>query len=126
MPKVAKNPEIDPTLPKIPLKLGAETYYLCFTFGAIAIAQAKLREAGIKINLLHALDLSTLDAESVVPLLYAALITHAPDISLAEVEKLVTFRNLAAVYEGLAKAYLASLAEPESDDPKHPTEPQPS
>ena len=39
-----------------------------------------------------------------------------------EVAKLVTFRNLGSIFEGIAKAYGDSLAEPEPSDPKQ--EPQ--
>jgi hypothetical protein len=123
MAKVAKNPAIDPTLPKVPLKLGDETYYLCFAFGAIALAEAKLREQGIHVNLLHALDLLSMDAGRVVPLLYATLITYQPSITPEAVAKLVTMRNLGAIFEAIAKAYGESLAEPEPDA-KHPIEPQ--
>jgi hypothetical protein len=122
MSKVAKNPAIDPTLPKIVITLGGVEYHLCFTFGALAVAAAKLRQAGIACNLLHALDLSNMDADRVVPLLYAALITYKPSITPEEVAKLVTFRNLGSIFEGIAKAYSESLAEPEPSDPKQ--EPQ--
>jgi len=118
MSKVAKNPVVDPTLPKVTITLGGVEYHLCFTFGAFATAAAKLRQAGITCNLLHALDLSNMDADRVVPLLYAALITHHPSIAPEEVAKLVTFRNLGSIFEGIAKAYGESLAEPESSDPK--------
>jgi hypothetical protein len=124
MSKVTKNPAVDPTLPKVPLRLGAETYYLCFDFAAFAIAEAKLREAGISVNLLHALDLSAMNAERVVPLLYAALIPHKRDITPEAVAKLVTFRNLGAIFEAIGKAYEQSLAEPEPGAKPNPTEPQ--
>ena len=114
--KVAKNPSIDPTLPKVELVLDGTSRYLCFTFAALALAEGKLREQGMTTNLLHALDLSKLDASRVVPLLYAALITHSPDLTIEEVVSLVTLRNLGAIFEGIANAYSASLSEPE----KHP------
>jgi hypothetical protein len=64
-----------------------------------------------------------MDADRVVPLLYAALITHQTTITPEEVAKLVTFRNLGSIFEGIAKAYGDSLAEPdEHGDPKQ--EPQ--
>lgn len=124
MTRVAKNPAIDPTLPKVTLTLGAETLYLCFTFAALATAEAKLRQAGITVNLLHALDLSNMDAERVVPLLYAALITYQPSIAPEDVAKLVTFRNLGSIFEAIAKAYGESLADPEPGTTS-PIEPQP-
>jgi hypothetical protein len=110
--KIANNPEVDPTLPKVQLTLGGETYFLCFTFGALALAEAKLRANGIECNMLHALDLSSLDANRVVPLLYAAMITHDPAIKFENVAALVTLRNLGSIFEGITAAYAASLADP--------------
>jgi hypothetical protein len=122
---VAKNPAIDPTLPKVPLKLGKETHYLCFDFAAFALAEARLRQAGVTVNLLHALDLSAMNAERVVPLLFASLVKHQPTITPEEVAKLVTFKNLGAIFEAIGKAYEASLAEPEPDAKPNPIEPLP-
>jgi hypothetical protein len=116
--KISNHPELDPTLPKIELKLGKQTYLLCFTFKALAVAQKNLRDIGVQVNLLHALDLSNMDAEKLVPLLYAALITHQPTITPTEVVGLVTFRNLGSIFEKLAEAYGASLAEPSDEDAK--------
>ncbi|WP_213805757.1 hypothetical protein [Granulicella sp. dw_53] len=116
--KVAGNPEIDPTLPKIAIKLGKETFYLCFTFKALALAQKNLRDIGIEVNLLMALDLSTMDALKLVPLFYAALITHQPKITIDKVTELVTLKNLGTIFETIAQAYGASLADPTPEDDK--------
>jgi hypothetical protein len=116
--RIAGNPEIDPTLPKIAIKLGNETYFLCFTFGALAMAEKNLRSVGIECNMLHALELSSTDAQRLVPVLYAALISHQPKITIDKVTSLVTIKNLGNIFEGIAKAYAASLAEPSADDVK--------
>ena len=114
--KIAGDASIDPTLPKIAIKLGKETFYLCFTFGALITAQKNLRDIGVNVNLLHALDLSDMDALKLVPLLYAALLSHQPKITLDRVTALVTIRNLGSIFEGIAQAYGASLAEPTEDE----------
>jgi hypothetical protein len=124
MPRIAKNPAVDPTLPKVSMTLNGEEYFLCFTFGALASAEAKLRKLGIEANLLRALDLSNLDATHLVPLLYAALITHKPDISPEQVAKMVRLQDIPAIFQALAKAYVESLAEPEKDKKSRPSEPQ--
>jgi len=125
MAKIAKNPAVDPTLPKIPLVLDGETYHLCFTFGALALAEAKLRAVGVQANLLKALDLSSLDASHFVPLLYAAMITERPDIKFDKVASLVTFSNLGDIFTAITLAYGESLAEPKKDDmPKGKDEPE--
>jgi len=113
--KVAGVPGTDPTLPRAEIKLGAESYYLCFNFGAIAIAQKSLRDIGVEVNLLHALDLSNMDAINLVPLLYAALITYQPKITLDKVTSLVTLKNLSIIFRGIGDAYVASLSEPSSE-----------
>jgi hypothetical protein len=118
MSKAPKISLIDPTLPRVELKLGKETYFLVFTFKALAIAQKGLRDIGVEVNLLHALDLSNMDAEKLIPLLYAALITHQPKITPAEVTELVTFKNLGTIFEKIAEAYGASLADPSDEDVK--------
>ena len=123
--RIAGNPELDPTLPKVEIKLGKDTYFLCFNFGAFAIAQKHLRDNGVECNLLHALDLSSMDALRLVPLLYAALLTHQPKITLDKVASLVTMRNLGMIFEGIAQAYGASLALPSEDDVKaDPAQPE--
>lgn len=116
--KISERPELDPTLPKTELKLGKQTYLLCFTFKALAVAQKNLRDIGVNVNLLHALDLSNVDAEKLVSLLYAALITHQPEITPLEVTGLVTFRNLGSIFDAIAQAYAASLADPSDEDGK--------
>lgn len=116
--KIAGNPEIDPTLPKIAIKLGKDTYYLAFTFGALSLAQKNLRDIGVECNLLHALDLSTMDALHLVPLLYAALLSHQPKITIDKVTSLVTIKNLGMIFEGIVQAYGASLADPSPEDVK--------
>lgn len=113
--KITEHTELDQTLPQIELKLGKQTYYLCFTFAALSMAQKNLRDIGVQCNLLHALDLSNMDAERFVPLLYAAMITHQPKITPIEVTRLVSFKNLGTIFEALANAYGASLAEPDED-----------
>jgi hypothetical protein len=114
--KVAHNPAVDPTLPKVEIMLDGKSYFLCFTFGALALAEAKLRAAGTPANLLHALDLTSMDASKIVPLLYAAMITHQSDITPEKAANLVTMRNLGAIFSGITDAYIASLADPEDTE----------
>lgn len=106
----------DPTIPAVELQIGKDRYYLAFTFRALAIAQKSLRDVGVQCNLLHALDLSNLDAEKLVSLLFAALITHQPKITPEQVADLVTFRNMGLIFEKLAEAYGASLADPTTNE----------
>jgi hypothetical protein len=125
--KIAGDASIDPTLPKVPLKLGKETYFLCFTFGALATAQKNLRDIGVNVNLLHALDLSDMDALKLVPLLYAAMLSHQPKITLDKVTSLVTLKNLGSIFTSIAQAYSDSLAEPseeETEEKQDPLQPE--
>ena len=110
--KVAGIAGLDPTLPLVELTLGDKTYNLAFTFGALSIAASKLRAKGIQCNLLHSLDLSSLDADRVGPLLFAAMLTHQPNITIEQVEALITLHNLGTIFEKIVAAYSASLADP--------------
>jgi hypothetical protein len=112
MKKVTKVSDIDQELPRTEVQLADGTYYLAFTFPALATAASKLRDKGVKCNLLQSLDLSTLNADQVIPLLYAALITHQPDITFEKVTEICTLKSLGNVFEGIAAAYSASLANP--------------
>ena len=78
MPRIRLHP--DPTLPKVEVELSGKKYFLCFTFAALATAEGKLRELGTRVNLLHALDLTDMHAEQVVPLLFAAMLTDRKSI----------------------------------------------
>lgn len=111
----------NPVLPRTPITLSGQQYDLCFTFDALRTAESELRKLGVKANLLHALDLSNLDASSLVYLLYAAMITFQPETTPEDAAKLVNMRNMGAIFEGVAAAYAASLADPDpeakGDDP---------
>jgi hypothetical protein len=123
--EVAGVPGVDPTMPRVPLKIGKETLYLCFTLEAIARAQSILRANGFECSLIQALDFSTLQADNIVPLLYAGLITHKPEITLEEIFKIVKFRHIPKVLEAIVLAYGESMAEPDEDaDPVDPNEPE--
>ena len=123
---MAKTPKtialVDPALPKVEVKLGDKSYFLCFTFGALALAEAKLREIGQSVNLLMSLDFASIDATRLVPLFFASLITHQSDITPDAACTLITLRNMGVIYEGLANAYMASIAEPEKDAETAPLE----
>lgn len=110
--KVAGVAGTDPTLPTVEITLNDTTYFLAFTFGALSTAAAKLRAKGVQCNLLHSLDLSSLDADRVGPLLFAAMLSHQPNITVEEVESLVSLHNLGLIFEKIVEAYSASLAEP--------------
>src|SRR5580698_6558102 len=114
--KVVNNPEHDSTLPKVKLKLGNETYYLCYTFAALTLAETKLNNEGISCNILKALDLSELDARNLSALLYAGLLTHKPDITIEKVLSLITFKNMQEIPPRILEAYAASLADPSDED----------
>ncbi|HTF67031.1 MAG TPA: hypothetical protein VK638_30545 [Edaphobacter sp.] len=121
--KIAKNPEVDPTFPKVPLTLGNQTYYLCFTFGALALAEARLRADGVSVNLLHSLQLDQVDATRLPALLYAAVLAHQPDATFGEVAFLVTLKTLGPIFDAIVEAYRLSLSDPSEEEKGNPTLP---
>lgn len=118
--KIAGNPAHDPTLPDVSIELGGHTYHLAFTYGALALAERKLSEAGQKVNLLEALDLRSIGAERLPVVLYASLITGHPDITFAEASALITMRNYADIFAKVVEAFVASMSEPKVEDTANP------
>jgi hypothetical protein len=116
--KVAGLPGTDPTLPRVELVVNGESYFLAFTFRALALAQKHLRLIGYDCNLLQALDLRYMDAEKFIPLLYAGLLMHQPAIEIDAVADLVTLDNYGEIYQKIVDAYVASVAKPSDEDAK--------
>jgi hypothetical protein len=122
--KVANNPEFDSALPKTPMTLGGETYYLCYTFGALSLAEAMIRKTGVQCNILKSLDVMNLGAAELEALLFAGLITHKPKITFEEASALITLRNVYLISESIATAYIAALADPSDDVKEDPSQPK--
>jgi hypothetical protein len=127
-PKVAGVPGTDPTMPRVEIVLSGESYFLAFNFRALALAQKHLRLIGYECNLLQALDLRNVDAEKFIPLLYAAMLTHHPEIAIDAVADLVSIDNFGMIFSKLVETYAASIAKPSAADVKaakqDPTQPE--
>lgn len=114
---IVGDPAIDPTMPDVTITLKGETYHLCFTYGALAIAERKLSDAGQRVNLLQAIDLN---AERLPYAFYASLVTAHPDMTFEDASKLLTMKSYPEIYSGVIDAFTASMAEPE-DKAQNPT-----
>ncbi len=106
---------VDPTMPGVALILGNETYKLCFTFGALATAEAELRKAGRIVNMLHSFDFRNMGASDIAPLVYAGLLHYHPQMSMEKVESLVNIRNLGDILGALILAYEQAVGEPKKN-----------
>jgi len=113
MSLVAGVPGSDPTLPKVPLTIKGKTYFLVFDFNAIAKA-----EELTGLNLLAALDFSNLNIVKYRALLYSALLTGSPKITLEEVGNLITVHNMGEVTLALVEAWTGSKPEVVEDKTK--------
>jgi hypothetical protein len=120
--KVAGNPALDATLPDVSIELGGETYHLCFDYAALSVAERKLSNAGIKVNLLEALELQSIGAERLPIVFFASLIKAQPSITFEEVKALVTMKTFLPIFQAVVDAFVASMAEPsgETADPPLP------
>lgn len=127
---------IDPTLPNVRLEANGKSYQLVYDYGAIARAERELNATAaamtprgatfVRISLLHGFDLDAATAEEFRGLVYAALLPQQPKITLAEVDKLLTFANMKAIYDAIVRCWLGSQPEPGAEDKdKNPT-PDPS
>ncbi|MGC1783480.1 MAG: hypothetical protein WA708_13235, partial [Acidobacteriaceae bacterium] len=104
----AGAPALDPTLPKVSLELGGETWHLCYDYAALAIAERKLARAGQFVNMLKAVNLSLLGADRLPYMFFAGLVRSHPEITFAQASALVTMDTMDRVYEAVVDAYLAS------------------
>ncbi|MGC1784451.1 MAG: hypothetical protein WA708_18145, partial [Acidobacteriaceae bacterium] len=83
--EVAGAPALDPTLPKVSLELGGETWHLCYDYAALAIAERKLRAAGQVVNMLLAMNVFDLDAEKLPHVFFAGLVRSHPEMTIGKV-----------------------------------------
>jgi esterase/lipase superfamily enzyme len=107
----------DPITALVFVDIDGEKFQLSFDFGALATAKAKLREAGIQLNVLRSLDFESLDADTLPAMFFAACQQFQPYLTWERARRLVNLRTGAAVIQGLVAAYVAAMAEPKQGDP---------
>jgi hypothetical protein len=101
----------DPTIPYTKLTLKGTDYKLCYSFNAIAKAEA---ETGL--NMFQGLNLQALNAIQLRAMLWASLLTAHPDITLEEAGALIaspTHCNLAL--SAIAEAWSASMPKQDAE-----------
>lgn len=109
---VAETP-IDPTLPKVPVKIKGKEYFLCFDLAALADAEAHFLRQGVEVNLLAALPAMTL--MQVRTLFPCALHKFQPSITFEEAQAMITPPVLYIVAAAIGAAWKESLPEPDQD-----------
>src|SRR6185437_4275349 len=109
MSTVAGKLGSDPTLPKIPVKLGGVERYLCFDYNAIVLVEEKTG-----VNLLKA-SIGQPSMTSVRAMLWASLLHGDPELTLDEVTALIRPRNIPAIHYALNQAWYSSIADPEEE-----------
>lgn len=102
------EPENNPLLPKTSVEIGGTNYRLGFTFGQLALAEMKLREAGIQADMLNRI-FAERDAFTITVLFFTGLLLHHPNITYAEAVNMITFANMAKVMNAIESALVESL-----------------
>jgi hypothetical protein len=108
---VAGKPGFSPVLPKVPLTLGEHDFNLVFNFNALALLEEKTG-----MNAFRVVDFQNINATTIRAMLWTALITEQPDITMEDVGNLLTFENMSVVYSALLQAWTGSRPEPKKDD----------
>lgn len=111
--KIADKAATDPALPKVPLVLNGKTYHLVFTFAALRIAEREFAKMGTPINIFQQFDFDNMSAEKMTALLYAAIVTDSPELTIADVPSLITMRDIPAIREAVAVAFTLSITPPD-------------
>jgi hypothetical protein len=91
---------------------------LCFDFGALATAKAKLREQGVEINILRMIDFTALDVDTLPALFFGAAQKHQPQLTWKRAQELVTINTAGSIAVGLFAAYRAAMLEPDKNPQK--------
>jgi len=120
---VLAPPTLDPTLPTALIPSAAGDITLCLDAGALIDAEEALIRAGHKdVSLLTALEASTASALRIFFIISAQ--RFQPHLKPEELRDLVTFKNLGAISDAIAKVWVLSLPEAKpSEDKADPTPP---
>lgn len=102
----------DPTIDYTELRVNDKTYFLAFSFNSICMAE---RATGL--NLLHAIQVQSLNALEFRAVFFAALSVAHPSITLEKTGDMITFDTLPMITTAISKAWTSSMSEPKKDEP---------
>lgn len=118
--RVAGNPSLDATLPYVALELNGESYRLAFDYAALSLAERKLADIGMQVNMLNALDLRSIGAERLPIVFYAALVKAHPEMTYEDAKALVSMRTYSAIFEKVVEAFIDSMKEEKGQTDANP------
>jgi len=116
--------QADPLLPRTPVEIEGKTYDLSFDCRAMAEGRRLLRGTGSTVNLLRSVMVDDIDADTVLPLFFVALLPYQPDMTIEKAYSMVTLRTVGVIVEALLLAYArawdpsAKFAENPPEEPK--------
>jgi hypothetical protein len=120
--KPAAPEKMDPTLPFTEIEILGRKYKLCYTFRAMAKAEAHLREQGVQTNLLWSMPRLTF--ETIPVMLAAGLSTYHPELTFEKVVDLLDYDTVFDVRDTLVGAWIAAMpkrdAKAQPANPPHP------
>jgi hypothetical protein len=114
---VAGRPGYSPVLPRVPLTLGGHKFNLVYTFNALARLENEANVNAFKI-----VDFQNITATNLRAMLWVAMITDQPDITLEEVGDLMEIGDIREIYAALLYAYTRSQPEPKKKEDENPPE----
>jgi hypothetical protein len=113
--------KIDPTLPFTEIEILGKTYKMCFTFRALAKADARLREQGVASNLLRMLPNMTFETIPIV--LAAGLATFHPKLTFEDVVDLIDYDTVWTIRDKMIDAWVDAFPKRTKDDAENPQKP---
>jgi len=118
---VLPDGSVDPTLLTAQVTIGGKVYTLCFDLGALARAEHELRALGHNVNILSALPVETLS--DVLVMFAVAVRQFHPGIGYDAALAIPKLSDVYKVRLAVADAWSRSLAEPDPEAKKNPTQP---
>lgn len=92
-------------IPSYPVVIGTKTYKLCFDLDELGKAEEALNREGHRVNMLFALDVGSMNLQSVKILFAAATRTFHPELSYEDARALVTLGSIYIVTTTMLNAF---------------------
>ena len=108
-------PQIDPLQKPAVLTVGKKTFQLDFNLDAIAQA-----EELTGMPLLFGIDWSNIGVSRLLGILQAALRTHQPEMTAAQIKRLVQPRYVKAIEAALVEAWFQAMPDPDEEAAENP------
>lgn len=106
--------------PEVEVSIKGLKFRLCISYGALAVAQTKLRSLGVNINLLLALNPLLMGPDNLPALFFGAAHQQHPKLTYDEAVSLIDLETWEPVMCAVLKAYELAMPKSDKGTPRNP------